>query len=148
MGTRKKIFLLFLFIINYSILGYVFPINSQQEKPSSKEARNILLKIEEGINSGRVDLFSNFFGEKTYLSLVNGHTGYFSSSQAYYVLKDFLTIYKPYNFKLTSIVANTTNPFASGILRYSIKGIRGNAMVFISLKYLDDRWIITQITIN
>lgn len=111
-------------------------------------AEKIFIQFEEGLNSGNLELFSTFFDEKTYVSLVSGYTGYLSSSQAYYVLKDFLTLYKPLGFKLSGKVTNTSSPFASGVLRYSLRGVRSSAMVFISLKKSDDRWVISQITIN
>ncbi|MFC2135894.1 DUF4783 domain-containing protein [Bacteroidota bacterium] len=114
----------------------------------SKAVMEIFRNFEEGINSSNIDVFSNYFSEKTYISLVSGNTGYFSPGQSYYVLRDFLNSYKPLNFKLVSKVSHTLSPFASGVLRYSIRGIRRQAMVFISLKCTGDHWSIVQITIN
>jgi len=121
-------------------------LNAQEFK--SKEAQKVFLNFEDGLSSGAVDKFSNFFCEKNYLSLSNGVTGYYSSNQSYYVLKDFLSVYRPLSFKLVNIVTDTSTPFASGVLKYSSRGVRGTANVFISLQHVDNKWHISQITIN
>ena len=113
-----------------------------------KDALRVFLRIEEGISGAAVNKFSKYFGNKNYLSLSNGVSGYYSTNQSYYVIKDFLSIYQPTSFKLTNIVTETATPFASGILKYNSKGVRGNSIVFISLHFIDGEWKISQITIN
>ncbi len=120
--------------------------NAQDHKAA--EVHKVFVSFEDGLSSGAVDKFSNYFCEKNYLSLNNGITGYYSSNQSYYVLKDFLSVYQPISFKLINIVTDTSTPFASGILRYSSRGIRGTANVFVSLQHIDNEWRISQITIN
>jgi len=122
-------------------------VNYAQES-KSREANLLFIKIEDGLNSGSIDKFSKYFSSKNYLSLAGGNSGYFSANQSYYVIKDFLSIYQPISFKLSNSITETNNPFASGILKYNNKGIRGSATVFISLQFLDDQWRISQITIN
>ena len=121
-------------------------VYSQESK--NREVSGIFIKIEEGMNGRAVDKFSKYFSGKNYISLTGGASGYYSANQSYYVIKDFLSIYQPISFKLTNTVIDTENPFASGILKYNNKGIRGTATVFISLQYADDQWRISQITIN
>lgn len=137
----EKIFLLIvLLLLNFSAL--------HPQEIKEREAQKIFYQFEEGINSEAVDKFSNYFGNRNYLSLKNGTTSYYSASQSYYVIKDFLSIFHPISFKLTNIVIETPTPFASGILKYNSKGIRGTATVFISLQFSDNQWRISQITIN
>ncbi len=119
---------------------------SQDHK--DKEVIKIFSQFEEGLESGTIDKFSNYFAGKNYICLRNGSTGYYSANQSYYVIKDYLSIYRPVSFKLTNIVSDSSTPFASGVLRYRSKGIRGFATVFISLQYADNTWRISQITIN
>ena len=143
MRSQNKLFLLLLFLIFNSFAK----INWAQEN-KSREAQKVFLRLEEGISTSAVDKFSNYFSTKNYFSLNGGTTGYYSANQSYYVIKDFLSIYQPISFKLTNIVTETATPFASGNLRYNNKGIRGNAVVFISLQLIDNQWRISQITIN
>lgn len=114
----------------------------------AKEINKLLIKIEEGLSTGSVDKFSGYFNSKNYLSLTNGPSGYFSSNQAYYIIKDYLSVYKPISFKFTSSVLDTNSPFAAGNLRYNNNGIRGSATIFITFQMIDNQWKISQITIN
>ncbi|MEJ5351300.1 MAG: DUF4783 domain-containing protein [Melioribacteraceae bacterium] len=112
------------------------------------DVNKIFIHIEDGLNNNAVDKFAGYFSEKNFISLKNGNSGYFSANQSFYVIKDFLSIYKPISFKLTNIVTDSVNPFASGILKYNNNGIRGTAIVFISLQLVNNQWRISQITIN
>ncbi len=139
----KNIAMLFTFLFvlfsNQKVLAQDF---------KSKEALKIFARIEEGINTGSIDKFSNYFANRNYLSLTNGVAGYYSANQSYYVIKDFLSVTQPLNFKLTNIVTETSAPFAAGSLRYISNGIRGTATVFISLQFIENQWRISQITVN
>lgn len=137
-----------IFALAASCIILFTPLTVISQEQKSREAEKLFIKIEDGLNSGAVDKFSNFFSGKNFLSLSNGNNGYYSANQSYYVIKDFFSVYQPVSFKLTNTVTETTSPFASGTLRYNNKGIRGTAMVFISLQYSDNQWRISQITIN
>ena len=128
------------------VLIHVEPTAAQDSK--EREAELLFIKIEEGLGSGAVDKFSKYFSGKNYISLTNGSNGYYSANQSYYIVKDFLSIYQPISFKITNKVVDTSNPFASGILRYNNKGIRGTATVFVTLQLADNQWRVSQITIN
>jgi hypothetical protein len=140
--SRNKIWLTFFIIVMIGSLK----VYSQDLK--IKEAQKVFSRIEDGISTGSVDKFSNYFHSRNYLSLKDDATGYFSFNQAYYVIKDFLSVHQPIGFKLTNIVTDTSSPFAAGNLRYYHKGVRGNATLFISLQWMDNQWRISQITIN
>ena len=144
--SNKNSVVLFISILLLIYNCNFFEIKAQESH--GKDALKVFLKIEEGIAGASVDKFSKYFGDKNYLSLSNGVSGYYSTNQSYYVIKDFLSICRPASFKLTNIVTETATPFASGILKYSSKGIRGNSSVFISLHFIDGGWKISQITIN
>lgn len=142
--TNKILFLLRVFLL----MTLLIRLNLFAQEQKEREAHKVFLRIEEGLNTSAVDKFSNYFGDKNYISLANGTTGYFSANQSYYVIKDFLSIYQSVSFKLTNIVTETSTPFASGSLKYNNKGIRGIATVFIALYSMDNQWRISQITIN
>ncbi len=128
------------------MLFFASCVIAQETNP--KEAVKLFIKIEDGIGSGSVDKFSNYFSQRNYLSFTNGAAGYYSANQSYYVIKDFLSVYQPISFKITNMVTETSTPFAAGTLKYISKGIRTSATVFISLHMIDTQWRISQITIN
>ncbi|MFA7228798.1 MAG: DUF4783 domain-containing protein [Melioribacteraceae bacterium] len=138
------------FILFLSLLAAILLYSSHSfaQESKGKEAHKIFLRIEEGLNSSAVDKFSSYFSDRNYLSLADGTAGYYSANQSYYVIKDFLSVYLSSSFKMMNIVPESSTPFASGILKYNNKGIRGTAMVFISLQMIEGQWRISQITIN
>jgi hypothetical protein len=110
--------------------------------------QNIFSEIESGVNSRNVSSISGFLSPQTYLSLSNGNSGYYSSNQAYYVLEDFFKIYQVISCRLKHVQLDETNPYATGIYTYDLKGKREKAQVYISLKKSAGTWKISQITIN
>jgi hypothetical protein len=143
--TRKNITVNILLPIILMILVSARMFGQEQK---NRDAIKIFYRIEEGISGRAVDKFSNYFSNKNFLSLSSGNSGYYSSNQSFYVIKDYLSIYQPLTFKLDNIVTDSSTPFASGVLKYSSKGIRGTATVFISLQFEENQWRISQITIN
>ncbi|PKL84094.1 MAG: hypothetical protein CVV24_01610 [Ignavibacteriae bacterium HGW-Ignavibacteriae-3] len=146
MNIKRNKILLPLLAVIFQIIFSTLTVSAQESK--GREAQKVFFRFEEGLNSSAVDKFSSYFGDKNYLSLANGTAGYYSANQSYYVMKDFLSVYQSSSFKLSNIVTETSTPFASGILKYNNKGIRGTATVFISLQLVDNQWRISQITIN
>jgi hypothetical protein len=144
-GNWKYRNIIFAYVI-FSQLVWAAGLFAQELK--GRDPSHIFARIEEGIAEGSVDKFSSYFSSKNYISLSNGTAGYYSSNQSYYVIKDFLSICVPSSFKLTNIVTETKSPFASGTIKYTSKGIRKTATVFITLQMVDNQLCISQITIN
>ena len=140
----KRISGLFVFLIVLQSLH----LQMQAQENHNKEAQKIFSRFEEGMTTGAVDKFSKYFASRTYLSFINGVSGYYSFDQSYYVVKDFLSINLPISFKLTNVITETSTPFAFGTLKYISSGIKGSATVFISLQYINKNWLISQVTIN
>jgi hypothetical protein len=131
------------------LIAVVFIISTAvfaQDKTSTVE--NIFRDIEAGISQGRVASIAKYFSPQTYFSFTNGVSGYYSANQAYYVLQDFFNIYQALSFKLNNIHSDETNPYATGVYNYELKGKRGTAQVYISLKNTGGSWRIIQITFN
>lgn len=139
--------LLLLFSANdaFSQNNYMNKLNSKQRKVPAK---SVFVDIENLIMRGDVEGLSKYLSGQTFLSLSNGKSGYYSVNQAFYVLEDFFTINKVYNFKFENLNADGPSPYATGTYYYSSKGKRSAAQVYISLKGSGTNWKITQITIN
>ncbi len=143
-----KIITSIILLLNITVSYAIQENTIARDFQDSTEIKRIFLKIEEGLMNGDIKLFSEYFSNNTYLSLNNGISGYFSSNQSYYILYDYLVLYKPVNFKFSSTVIKNKTPFASGVLKYNYKGSRGSAQVFISVKYAENKWYISQLTMN
>jgi hypothetical protein len=144
-NTNIKLFTAILLI--FLIFGEISSIEKNTHS-FQNEISNIFIKFENGMKTGAVKDFSLFFNVETYISLENGVSSYFSQNQSYYVLKEFLSTYKPIRFKFIRINESTDMPFAVGQFTYSLRGMRGTSQVFVSLKKTGSDWKISQITIN
>ncbi|MEN8193308.1 MAG: DUF4783 domain-containing protein [Bacteroidota bacterium] len=145
----KKIFIiLFSFLLlNLFVFGEV-SIEGSNQIPKQSEISKIFTSFENGMNTGAVKEFSLFFDTETYISLENGVSSYFGKDQSYYIIKEFLSTYKPIRFKFIRINDSAETPFAVGQFTYSFQGMRRTSQVFVSLKHSEDSWKISQITIN
>jgi hypothetical protein len=104
--------------------------------------------FQNGISANNVSDFSDHFSKKIYISLSDGTTGYFSSNQAYYILKKYLSVYEPIKCELERQKLFDRSAYATGKLKYTLNGRRGRAGVYISVQTSGKRWFISQITIN
>lgn len=118
------------------------------EVKQTKFSEKVFRELERGISEKDITKISNLLSSQTYLNLLNGVSGYYSSNQAYYVLEDFFNIYRVLSFNYQNIESSENNPFATGIYRYEQKGKKGSAQFYIALKKVGKSWKITQITIN
>lgn len=147
MSNKNYIILLTVMLLNFLVIREVSCADEKSRSPQN-DISNIFVKFESGMNTGAVKEFSLFFDVETYISLENGVSSYFSKNQSYYVLKEFLSTYKPIRFKFIRINESTDMPFAVGQFTYSLRGMRATSQVFVSLKKTGSVWKISQITIN
>ncbi|KAB2909262.1 MAG: DUF4783 domain-containing protein [Ignavibacteriales bacterium] len=104
-------------------------------------------EIETGIKTANPGKITKYLTENSYLSLPNGVAGYFSSSQSFYILKDFFKSFVPLSFNFRKRV-NAQQPVATGPLVYESKGKRENATVYVELSYEGNTWRIVQFMVN
>lgn len=121
----------------------IIPEKSTQSSPAP-----VFEHIISGIESGNVSGFANFFSKQIYISLNSGERGYYSSNQAFYVLKNYFNIYKPIDFRVSTRLINSLTPYCAGKLIYSFRGIKESVQVYIGLSWTNDNWEISQITFN
>ena len=134
-------------LILFILIG-VISQNINAQDSDKEQIETIFSHFEIGIKTGAVKEFSDYLYSETYISLETGVASYFSSNQSFYILKEYLSHYKPISFKLIKISSNNEKHFAIGKLIYSKSGIKGESQVFVSLKLENDKWKIYQITIN
>lgn len=142
--------LVFLCLPNLSLAQNLreIPKSKLHDRIIQAPAAPVFEKIIEGIETANVSAFAHYFGKQVYISLNSGERGYYSSNQAYYVLQNYLNIYRPVNFKISTRLLNSTTPYCAGRLVYNFKGVRESVQVYISLTLTENNWEITQITFN
>jgi len=112
-----------------------------------KEYENVFSNVQRGISSGSVEAFSGHMAPQVYVNLRGGESGYYSASQAYYLLDNYFRTRKFGTFNFTTIGESDSNPYATGSARCSVRGGREYAQIYVSLSHAGERWVITQINI-
>ncbi|NUN10835.1 MAG: DUF4783 domain-containing protein [Ignavibacteriaceae bacterium] len=112
-----------------------------------EEPGEVFSLLENSLNSGDISSWTKYISSQTYLSLSNGESGYFSASQAYYILQDFFKNYKVISFKFRS-VNDIENPYGIAALTYEFRNRRVTAQVFVSLTKSGNNWQISQFTVK
>lgn len=120
---------------------------SSATPPASPPYRGVFDKVQEGLSSGNISLFSQYFGSQILVNLRGGESGYYSQNQAYYLLENYLKQRKLARFTFSTISDSSTNPYATGSVAFNYRGNREHAQVYVSLSLVGDRWMITQINI-
>ncbi|MBS1551374.1 MAG: DUF4783 domain-containing protein [Bacteroidetes bacterium] len=101
-----------------------------------------------GFTYNNVNMINPYFDSQIYLNVISNEKGYYSSSQAEYILSDFMDYFKIENFKYTRSNKFNSYAFVNGIYTYRIGQKKLDLAVTVSLKYYDNKWFIDQITIN
>jgi hypothetical protein len=112
-----------------------------------REYDNIFSSVQRGISAGSVETFSDHMAPQVYVNLRGGESGYYSASQAYYLLDNYFRTRKFGNFNFTTVGESDSNPYATGSARCTIRGGREFAQIYVSLSRTGERWVITQINI-
>ena len=137
-----------------SSLGVRLPSGKQVDtstRPRAGEGKDAYNKVfshvQQGLASGSVGSFSQHMSSQVYVNLRGGESGYYSASQAYYLLENYFKTRKLVNFNFTTIGESDSNPYATGSAGFNFKGSREYAQVYVSLSFVGDQWVVTQINI-
>jgi hypothetical protein len=122
-------------------------VNQTDLFPANKECNSVFRNVQEGLRAGNINLFSRHLGSQVYVNLRGGESGYYSDNQVHYVLRNYLRAKKLSSFEFTTAGESESNPYATGSAVFIVKGTREIAQVYVSLSYVGERWVITQINI-
>jgi hypothetical protein len=137
------------FRLNISLLIiFYFTASLASNAQGSGGARVVFRDLQAAFNKNDVSVVSVHLADETYISLLNGYSDYYSKSQAFYVLKEFVSFFSPMRMKLTHVSVNTSSPYAWGTLYYSERGKNKSAKVFVSVSKVKGKFVISQLTIN
>jgi hypothetical protein len=111
------------------------------------QRRRTFQTVEQGLNSGKIGSLSELMGPQVHLDLRGAENGLYSSSQAYYLLEDYLRTRKLAGLEFTSVDEGGTMPYATGSAGLDHRGTREQAHVYVSLSRVGERWVISQLKI-
>ncbi len=106
------------------------------------------------VNIGDGFLYSNvynitpYFDSDVYLSIMNEDKGYYNQEQGRYILDGYFSANPVASFKWKNSSASENYAFAVGKYKFKKNGYINTSTVSVSLKYVNDSWLIDQININ
>jgi len=149
-------------------IGIGFPVNDAHEKPyphlvhfvsaagnihgvspyNLDDTRAILQRIRKSFRDANPVFMKDDLGQRVYLSLFSGKAGYFSSGQAFQILKNFFNRYPVKSCTFTSGKSSSDSRYLSGRYQYLKRGRLRSAQVFVSIIKSRSGWKINQITVT
>ena len=137
--------------------GYVYSQdNWWKDKKYKTEAKRVkftncrktFVNIGNGFNYTNVYEITPYFGTEVYLSILTDEKGYYSPDQAKFILDNFFNNNTVNSFKWRNSNRSENYAFATGKYKYNKNGFIDTHDISVSLKYVNDVWIIDQILIN
>jgi len=107
--------------------------------------KHIFSAIEKGIDQGNIEFFAQYLNKRVSLNMPTGESGYFSSNQAYYIIKNFFGFRKLIRFSFTTYGETDRVPYATGRAVFRYKGNSEFVQVYVALTKLDSIWVIDKI---
>lgn len=104
--------------------------------------------ISSGLNYQNINDIKVYFGSEVYLNIISYDRGYYSANQAELIMTDFMDYFRVVSFKYKHSYLKNTFAFAMGKYIYDRGGGKRELNASISLKFVDDVWVIEQISIN
>jgi hypothetical protein len=119
----------------------------QIRKPQQAEVRKLFGMIEKGIVNASISSASANFAQQVFVNMSGGESGYFSSNQTVSILQRYLSSRTSLSFEFSRFNDTGTTPYATGRLTCISRGRRESAQIYVSLRHLDSRWVISQFNI-
>lgn len=121
---------------------------SKEQQQKFDNCKYTFLSISDGLMYSNVNYITPYFQNEVYISVKNGDKGYYNIDQAKYIIEDFLTNFPPDSFKWKNSYRSESYAFAGGKYIYKKNGYLNKYLITISLKYINDLWLIDQIIVN
>jgi len=119
----------------------------QIRPPNQAEARKLFGIIEQNILSSSLASSSSHFAPQVFVNMSGGESGYYSASQTVSILQRYFSTRSSLAFEFSRFSDTGSTPYATGRLTFTSKGRRESAQIYVSLRFQDSRWVISQFNI-
>lgn len=121
---------------------------SEDKQKKFENCKHVFLSIADGLMYSNVTYISPFFQNEIYLSLQDSEKGYYNREQSGYIIENFLQSFPVSSFKWKNSSRSEKYAFALGKYKYKKGGFISTFTISVSLKYLNDLWLIDQVIVN
>jgi hypothetical protein len=120
---------------------------TQNRIPNQADARALFGIIEQSILRSSLTSASSHFAQQVFVNMSGGESGYFSANQTVSILQRYFSSRSSLAFEFSRFSDTGTTPYATGRLTSTARGRRESAQVYVSLRFQDSRWVISQFNI-
>ena len=121
---------------------------TEEKQKKFNECKLAFLNIGDGLMYSNVTYVSPYFQNEIYLSIQNSEKGYYNREQSSYIIENFFSTYVVSSFKWKNSSRSERYAFALGKYKYKKGGFISTFNISVSLKYVNDLWLIDQIIVN
>jgi hypothetical protein len=119
----------------------------QSRTTNQAEVRKLFGTIERNIANTSLGLTASQFAQQVFVNMSNGESGYFSANQTVSILQRYFSGRTSLTFEFSRFNVSGSTPYATGRLSFSTRGRRESAQIYVSLRFQDSRWVISQFNI-
>jgi hypothetical protein len=154
--SGTSVFIGFLLLLTVAMLHFSeLAVGSVKQERSMQQGlveprqdyRALFTVIQRSLSSGNVSTLAQHFAPQVQVNFRGAENGYYSASQAYYLLENYFRTRKLLGFEFSTIGESDSNPYATGGASFNVKGSREYAQVYVSLSRSGKQWLISQINI-
>ncbi|HRJ86906.1 MAG: DUF4783 domain-containing protein [Ignavibacteria bacterium] len=121
---------------------------TEEKQKKFENCKHVFISIGDGLMYGNVTYISPFFQNEIYLGLQNSEKGYYNREQSGYIIENFFSTYPVSSFKWKNSSRSERFAFALGKYKYKKGGFISTFTISVSLKYINDLWMIDQVIVN
>ena len=121
---------------------------TEEKQKKFENCKHVFISIADGLMYSNVTYISPFFQNEIYLSLQNSEKGYYNREQSGYIIESFLQSFPVSSFKWKNSSRSERYAFALGKYKYKKSGFISTFTISVSLKYINDLWLIDQVIVN
>lgn len=121
---------------------------SESKRVKFNNCKKTFVIVGDGISYSNSYVIKGYMSSEIYINISDNENGYFSSDQSQLILENFFTNNIVSSFKWKSSSAADIYAFATGKYKYKRNGFINYYTLSISLKYINNVWLIDQIIIN
>ena len=119
-----------------------------QAKASQRaDVRKLFETIEREIVRSSLTESTGQFADQVFVNMSSGESGYFSANQTVSILQRYLSSRTSLSFEFSRFSDAGTTPYATGRLSFVSRGRKESAQVYVSLRFQDSRWVVSQFNV-
>jgi hypothetical protein len=119
----------------------------QARTPQRADVRKLFETIERGIVNSSLRESAPHFADQVFVNMSSGESGYFSANQTISILQRYLSSRSSLTFEFSRFSDTGTTPYATGRMSFISRGRKESAQIYVSLRFQDSRWVVSQFNV-